>query len=271
MLSYLIYFISGSILITSITLIAEKRSPRTAGIMMTLPVITFLSLLFMAVSQGVYFSSRAAVWNPVGAIADLAFLGMFALGIGLPKHAGKNMCTDDSRHVGELLCGLLMGFAGYFSFILILSKFPAANGYASLAMLWIAAMIFYLVFKGMQEKNVEKGGHISPKEIIFRGAFGGSVAAAVVMLGDSAGYLWGGLFSAFPGTIAPVLILLHLKNGKDMSVGVIKSAPIGLSATGLYSVMVWLLYPLYGIIAGTLAAYAAVLGFLFALKNGDLW
>jgi hypothetical protein len=52
---------------------------------------------------------------------------------------------------------------------------------------------------------------------------------------DSAGYLWGGLFSSFPGTITPVLVFLHLKNGKEMSYTVIKSSPIGLSATGLYS------------------------------------
>ncbi len=62
--------------------------------------------------------------------------------------------------------------------------------------------------------------------------------AAVVILGDTFGYLWGGLLSSFPGTITPVLVLLHLKNGKDMSYGVIKSAPIGLSGTGLYSCMV---------------------------------
>jgi len=90
----------------------------------------------------------------------------------------------------------------------------------------------------MQERKAEKPELVSVKEIIFRGLFGGSVVAAIVILGDSAGYIWGGLFSSFPGTITPVLILLHLKNGKDMSYGVIKSAPIGLSGTGL--IPVWL-------------------------------
>jgi hypothetical protein len=57
-LKYLIYFLSGSLLITAITLIAEKKSQKVAGILMCLPVITFLSLLFLGIFGG---SAVAAV------------------------------------------------------------------------------------------------------------------------------------------------------------------------------------------------------------------
>lgn len=176
-LKYLIYFLSGSILITAITLVAEKRSRKIAGILMC-----------------------------------------------LPEYIGKtNTLSDGTKRSIEILSGLLSGFAGYFLCIAVLSQLPITSGWVSLFALWVAA---------------------------------------VVVLGDSFGYLWGGLFSSFPGTITPVLVLLHLKNGKSIISGVIKSSPIGLSATGLYSCMVWLLYPMYGIIAGTFASYLAVIGFL---------
>ncbi|MBU3967888.1 MAG: hypothetical protein KKG76_11050 [Euryarchaeota archaeon] len=222
-LKYPVYFLSGSLLITAITLIAEKKSQKVAGILMCLPVITFLSLLFLGISQGTDFASRAAVWNPIGAIADLVYLGFFAIGINIPGYtaAARNESIRRKKIV-ELLCGLFFGFTGYFISILI-----------------------------------------------FRGIFGGSAVAAVVILGDSFGYLWGGLFSSFPATITPVLVLLHMRNGKDIISGVIKSSPIGLSATGLYSCMVWLLYPLYGIITGTLASYIAVFVFLSMLFYGE--
>jgi hypothetical protein len=272
-LKYILYFISGSILITSITIIAEKKSPKIAGIMMSLPVITFLSLLLMAISQGADFSSKAAIWNPIGAIADLVYMGLFAVGIGLPGYIQKNTGRRESKignieKIIEILAGLLFGFAGYFLFILVSSKFQIASGWISLAYLWISAIVFYVLFKGMKEIKLEKPQLVSGKEIIFRGLFGGGVVAAVVILGDSAGHMWGGLFSSFPGTITPVLVLLHLNNGKDMSCCVIKSAPIGLSGTGLYSCMVWLLYPVYGIVIGTLVSYLAVFVFLFALFFG---
>jgi len=262
-MKYLIYFLSGSILITAITLVAEKRSQKIAGILMCLPVITFLSLLFLGVSQGAEFASRAAVWNPIGAVADLVYLGLFAVGINLTGYYEKiNRSSDKAKRSIELLSGLLSGFTGYFICIVILSQLPIISGWVSLLALWASAVIFYIFFKSLKENNVDKPRLVSRYDLIFRGIFGGSVVAAVVILGDSFGYIWSGLFSSFPATITPVLVLLHMRNGKDILSGVIKSSPIGLSATGLYSCMVWLLYPANGVIAGTFASYIVVLGFL---------
>jgi len=68
---------------------------------MSLPVITLLSLLFMAVSQGVYFASRAAVWNPIGAIADLLYMGLFAAGIRVPEYIEKIKMEMKTKIIGE--------------------------------------------------------------------------------------------------------------------------------------------------------------------------
>lgn len=271
-LKYFIYFISGSILIGLITVIAEKKSPKIAGILMSLPVITFLSLIFMAISQGVDFAGHAALWNPIGAIADLVYMGFFALGIKIPeyidkKQNGKFLNRKNGR-IKEIFCGLITGFAGYFVSILALSKISINSGFVSLIFLWIAAIISYKIFRRFPDVKAAPKKIVAAKDLLFRCLFGGSAVAAVVILGDSAGYLWGGLFSSFPGTITPVLVLLHLKNGKEMSFGVIKSSPIGLSATGLYSCMVWLLYPLYGIFIGTVASYMSVLGFFLVIGKG---
>ena len=159
----------------------------------------------------------------------------------------------------------MLGFAGYFLFILVFSRIQVTSGFISLVFLWAAAFIFYIIFKRVREIKIEKVAHISAGEIVFRGLFGGSAVVAVVILGDQQGYVWGGLFSSFPGTITPVLVLLHLKSGTGMSYAAIKSAPIGLGGTGLYSCMVWLLYPVYGVIAGTFIAYLAVVAFLLAI------
>lgn len=241
---------------------------------MCLPVITFLSLLFMAVSQGVDFSGKAALWNPIGAIADLIFMALFVIGIKIPEYLENKRQKDmfiyknhNNQKIKEIFFGLLTGFSGYFAAILILSKFPVSNGWVSLFSLWVAALIFFWIFKRLREITIEKQKIISLNDIVLRGLFGGAVVAGVVILADSTGYIWGGLFSSFPGTITPVLVLLHVKNGKEMSYSVIKSSPIGLSATGLYSCMVWLLYPSYGMIIGTAVSYMAVIGFLCIIKK----
>ncbi len=101
-LKYLIYFLSGSILITAITLVAEKRSQKIAGILMCLPVITFISLLFLGVSQGAEFASMAAVWNPIGAVADLVYIGLFAIGINLPRYVGKTNTFTSCSYISSM-------------------------------------------------------------------------------------------------------------------------------------------------------------------------
>jgi hypothetical protein len=225
----------------------------------------------MAMSQGVDFAGKAALWNPIGAVADLVYMGFFAAGIKIPEYIDKKQDgkyrNGRSDRIKEISCGLITGFAGYFVSILVLSKLSISSGWVSLIFLWIAAIISYKIFRRFPDMKIAPKKTVSSKDILFRCLFGGSAVAAVVILGDSAGYLWGGLFSSFPGTITPVLVLLHLKNGKEMSYGVIKSSPIGLSATGLYSCIVWLLYPLYGIFMGTLVSYTAVLGFLYVIKK----
>lgn len=176
---------------------------------------------------------------------------------------------DDIRDILELLCGLLFGFTGYFISILIFSGFTINSGWISLISLWAAAVVFYVIFKGLKEKTVDKPRIVSGGDLIFRGIFGGSAVAAVVILGDSFGYLWSGLFSSFPATITPVLVLLHMRNGRDIISGVIKSSPVGLSATGLYSCMIWLMYPVYGIVTGTIMSYIAVIVFLYVIFYGE--
>lgn len=262
-LKYLIYFLSGSTLITLITVIAEKKSPRTAGLLMSLPVITFLSLLFMALSQGAWFGSRAAVWNPIGAIADLVYMGLFVTGAAIPGLAGRG--RTESKRSKEILAGLLLGFSGYFLSLMLFSGFNVTDGWVSLGALWAAAFIAHRLFGKLDDVDMQQRETASARELAFRALFGGCTVAFVVILGDSAGYVWGGIFSSFPGTITPVLIILHIKYGRLMSQSVIKSAPLGLSATGLYSIMVWLTYPEYGIAAGTIMAYISVAVFLLAM------
>ncbi|HLB71989.1 MAG TPA: hypothetical protein VJJ51_13175, partial [Candidatus Methanoperedens sp.] len=81
----------------------------------------------MAVSQGVGFSSQAAIWNPIGAIADLVYMALFAVGVNLPGYLGGNK-NARTRKIKEVFFGLLLGFTGYILFILISGQFTVLSG-----------------------------------------------------------------------------------------------------------------------------------------------
>ncbi|MEM2933955.1 MAG: hypothetical protein QXQ02_00425 [Halobacteria archaeon] len=227
MFKYIFYFLLGNALIASITIIAERNSPRVAGILMTLPTITFLSLLLIAIEQGVEFASSAAMWNPIGLVADVIFLGIFALG------------TRISR---SLVISLFLAFTSYFTSILLLRSLPIANGFQALALLWLSCAAAYISFRKLNARKFQQL-RASWKQILFRGSFGGIVITSIILLSDIASAKWSGIFSAFPGTITPVLIVLYLSYGREMTDSVIRDSPLGLIGTGLYAFTIWLLYP----------------------------
>ncbi len=254
MLRYVLYFLTGSGLIAGIILVAERRSPRLAGILMALPTITFISLLFMALEHDAEFASKAAIWNPVGIVADVIFLGMFAFG------------TRISRGASGLLIAFALAFLGYFTAIFLLRWLPISSGFQALALLWIACIAAYILFRRLAACEFERRVTAGWQEVLLRGVFGGSVVSGVIFLGDNAGPLWGGIFSSFPGTITPVLMLLYLSHGMEMTDSVIRDSPIGLAGTGLYSCMVWVLYPVGGVFSGTIGAILILIIFLSALS-----
>lgn len=254
MLKYVLYFLIGSGLIASITLIAERASPRLAGILMALPTITFFSLLFMALEHGVEFAGSAAMWNPLGIVADVVFLELFVLG------------TRISTGNRALIIALLLAFAGYFSGIFLLRFLPLENGFQALALLWLSCIAAYISFRKLADIKFDSRAIASWQQILFRGSFGGIVISGVIFLGDVAGSLWGGIFSSFPGTITPVLILLYSSHGREMTDSVIRDSPIGLAGTGLYSCMIWLLYPVGEILSGTLGAILILIAFLLTIS-----
>ena len=57
-----------------VTLVAERGSPRFAGVLLGFPLGAGLSLAFLAIEQGPIFAADSARWTMQGIIATLGFL-----------------------------------------------------------------------------------------------------------------------------------------------------------------------------------------------------
>lgn len=74
-LNYLCSFFIGGLLITGISYLAEKGLPIYAGLLMTFPVITLSSLLFLPESSGV----KVAGWGLIGLSGTAILLGVYLI------------------------------------------------------------------------------------------------------------------------------------------------------------------------------------------------
>jgi hypothetical protein len=67
---------------------------------------------------------------------------------------------------------------------------------------------------------------------------------------------WAGLFSAFPVALYPLVFLLHKEYGAETARAILGNFPYGLWSVIAYALTVSFVYPLYGVVWGTLLGFA---------------
>jgi hypothetical protein len=95
------------------------------------------------------------------------------------------------------------------------------------------------------------------------------LAAAIVIITSTAKFVgpgWAGLFSAFPITMLPLVVIIHFTYGPKHVYSILKNVPRGLGSLVIYSLAVFFFYPSYGIYVGTVMAYALATIYLIVVQ-----
>ena len=100
---------------------------------------------------------------------------------------------------------------------------------------------------------------IKPKYTVaqkfYRAIFMGSLIALVVFLGKTLDVFWGGIFAVFPAATFSALIFLHFNYPVKELFSFMKKAPIGSISLFVYAISAMVLFPIVGIVMGSLGAY----------------
>lgn len=91
--------------------------------------------------------------------------------------------------------------------------------------------------------------------ILLRAGSSAAIIMAITTLPRMAGPAWSGLFSSFPSTLFPLILIVHLTYGKDAAHTIIKNFPIGLGSLIIYCLSVSAFYPAWGLYTGTSASF----------------
>jgi branched-subunit amino acid transport protein AzlD len=92
------------------------------------------------------------------------------------------------------------------------------------------------------------------------------VVVAVTMSALAVGPGWAGLFSAFPITLLPFLVIIHYAHEPEYAYTILKNMPRGLMSLVIYCAAVALLYPRLGLGWGTVVAYVLAAVYLIAIS-----
>ena len=106
--------------------------------------------------------------------------------------------------------------------------------------------------------------HYTPMKIALRGLIAGTVIAIAVLLSNVDAAL-SGIFSVFPAILSSTMLISVKEYGPDFAAGMAKSMILGISSVLSYATAIHFLYPVYGIMWGSICAYGISLVVTLAL------
>ena len=237
-------FAVGSLWVTVITVIAEKKGSVLGGILGGLPSTSAFSFFFIAINQSSAAAVEATTVFPLAfgiTSAYLFFYAFFAV-----KGFGRGIAF--SLLIWFAVSGLIVA-SSLKNFALCLTAGGA-----------ISVLTYYGFAKKLKLRNLKgQEKHYKLWEIIFRGVGAGALVMTSVLLSQIGGPVLGGVAAAFPAVFTSTLIILNRSRGTEFSRAVTKPLVLsGILTIIPFCVAVRYLYPAVGVLLGTLVSYVLV-------------
>jgi len=229
-----------------------------AGIASGYPLGAAISLFFIGFELGPAFAARSAVYTAAGLTATVAFVGGYLAGLRL---------AEGRRRPLALILAVLPALAAYGVAAGALSLLPINR--VSAPLIAMASMIAAnRLFRRIPDTAIRQTIRLSLGVTLLRALF----AALVILLITGAARLvgpdWAGLFSAFPITMLPLLVIIQFTYEPAHVRTVIKNVPRGLGALLIYALVVAASYEDLGIGWGTVLGYLVATAYLVILEYG---
>jgi uncharacterized membrane protein (GlpM family) len=236
-------FILSAAIVILISLLAERYGTKLGGIIGTLPSIVVIAFLFIALNRDVHFASQSAAVVPAEMGINLVFLLLFSL------FAYKSTLYA---------LFISLSFWAVSSSLLVLTDMKSIT--LSVALYIGSLILTFLLLERV--KKIESVGsvkvHYTPLKIAVRGIIAGCVIALAVFL-SNIGEVLSGIFSVFPAVFLSTMIITVREHGPEFSAAIAKSMIVGSLSVFTYAIGIYLFYPPYGILLGSIYSYAVSL------------
>lgn len=239
------------VVVTSLSLVAERVSPRAAGILAGYPAGSAISLFFIGLELGDGFAGTSALYNVLGLTALLCFLFIY-------YQVSLRVCQF------TILAASAAATAGFLAVVSGLNglHLPVWGG---LLVTTAAIPLAQRLLQAVPNTQIASRVRLGPRVLLFRAALSAAIILTVTGIAHLVGPNLAGLFSAFPATVFPLLLIIHTTYGTRQAHTIIKNVPTGLWSLVLYSLTVSFVYPRFGIYWGTLIAFGVATVYLLGL------
>ena len=235
----IIPFILSAVVVILVTVIAEKYGTKTGGVIGTLPSTIIIAFLFIALDKGVQFASDSVAVVPAEMGINLCFLLFFVL---LSKK--------------KILVALAGSLLGWIALTLVVYYSNLTSILVSLAA-FLLCFFFTFLFLDKKKKIHSQDTikvHYTPLKLLGRSLIAGIVIAIAVTF-SNVGTVLSGIFSVFPAIFLSTMLISLREHGSQFTNAMAKGMIYGSPSVVSYAIGIYFLYPLVGILTGTVSAF----------------
>ena len=244
--------IVAAIVVTALSLITEHVSPKVAGIIYGAPTGTAITLFFLGLNSGAQFAAHSAIYNMIGMIAMQSLLFAY---YKASIHFKKNTVIFSS------ICAVTV-----YLFVISILKSLQLDSITAIILPLSSVAVFGFLFREIENVKITNPVKLNIKTVILRALCAAIIITSIVNASGFLGPTWSGLFSSFPTTLFPLILIISTTYGVQPVHSIIKNVPLGLPSLILFSLTVSLTYPIYGVYVGIAISLAAALTYLITLK-----
>jgi uncharacterized membrane protein (GlpM family) len=242
-------FAVGSLWVTIITVIAEKRGSIVGGVLGGLPSTSAFSFFFISINQSTASAVDATTVFPLAFSITSAYLFLYAF--------------FARRGFGK---GITLSLFIWFAISVVIVTSGIRDFTISLVAGTVISILTYIGFaRALKLQNLEGEQKLYRiRDVLLRGVGAGFLVLLSVLLSQLGGPVLGGVAAAFPAVFTSSLIILNRSRGTEFSRAMTKPLAVcGIITIVPYCVAVRFLYPSIGVWFGTLVSYFIVVPLAF--------
>jgi hypothetical protein len=244
-------------IVLGLSLVAERVSARMAGMLAGYPLGTAIALYFIGLEISPAFATESAVHTLAGFSATLALSGGYLIG---------------ARRDGLLgvLSATALGILAWLLTSLVLTSIDF-NRITGTLTTFVAILIFVRLYRRVPDVAVGARRSLSWPALALRSGLAAGIIFVITGLAHVLPPAWAGVMAAFPVTMYPFLVILHLTHGGATVAAVIKHYPAGLGSLLCYALCISLTYDSLGLTMGTLIGFAVATLWLMGWMRVQGW
>ncbi len=242
----------------SLTEVSKRINPVLGGIISGLPLGTGLAVYFISLQMGNDFLPGSIPWGICGLSSSLMFCLVYLV-------TGRLL-----KKVNRIVSAALSSIAGMFLFFI--SAFVIfemkLNIILSIVFFLAVFIVNYFIMAMLVKNNamqVKKNSAFISN--IVRALAVGIIVVAITGIAAIVGSRWSAILSAFPSTLYPLLLILHIEEGDNYYPAVIRGFSLGISTLAVFYLSCIFFIPRFGLNTGFILIYLISILYLVILNT----